>query len=127
MSEPVPGELGASPLEAVVRVRVLLDALGDALISWRLSTIEAIEGDLREAVASLTFVDTLPPLDASTKRSLARELANVANALGRCRRLGASFSELIQFHAHAMGQTESYNAVGEKTAAGAASLLQARA
>ena len=126
MSEPAPGESGASPLEAVVRVRVLLDALGDALVSWRLSTIRAIEGDLREAVAALTF-DTLPPLDAPTKRSLARELALVANALTRCRRLGASFSELIQFHAHAMGQTESYNAVGEKTAAGAASLLQVRA
>ena len=117
MREPAPDLPQLSPLEAVARVRVLLDALGDALISWRLGAIEALEGDL----------DSLPPLDDSTRGALARELARSANALGRCRRLGESFSELIRFHAQALGETDSYNAVGEKTATGAASMLRVRA
>ena len=100
--------------------------MGDALVSWRLSTIEAIQGDLKDAVASLPR-ESLPPLDDSARQSLVRELANVANALARCRRLGASFSELIHLHAHALGQTESYNAAGEKTESGAASLIRVRA
>ena len=123
MREPAPDLSPPSPLKAVARVRVLLDALGDALISWRLGAIEALEGDLKDAVAALQF-DALPPLDDSTRRALARELARSANALGRCRRLGASFSELIRFHAQALGETDSYNAVGEKTATGAASVLR---
>lgn len=126
MREPAPDLSSLSPLEAVARVRVLLDSLGDALISWRLSDIEALEGDLQDAVAALQF-DALPPLDDSTRRALARELARSANALGRCRRLGASFSELIRFHAQALGETNSYNAVGEKTATGAASVLRVSA
>ncbi len=126
MGEPAPELSQPSPLEAVARVRVLLDALGDALISWRLGTIEALEGNLKDAVAALQL-DVLPPLDDSTRRALAQELARSANALGRCRRLGASFSELIRFHAHALGETDSYNAVGEKTATGAASMLRVRA
>ena len=126
MSEPAPDISHSSPLETVARVRVLLDTLGDALISWRLDSIEAIEGDLKDALAGLQL-DSLPPLDDATRRSLARELARSANALARCRRLGKSFSELIRFHAHARGETESYNAVGKKTATGAESLLQVRA
>ena len=42
MREPAPDLPQLSPLEAVARVRVLLDALGDALISWRLGAIEAL-------------------------------------------------------------------------------------
>ena len=126
MGEPAPDLTQPSPLEAVARVRVLLDTLGDALISWRLGTIEALEGDLKDALAAIQF-DALPPLDDATRAALARELARSANALGRCRRLGESFSELIRLHAHALGEIDSYNAVGEKTATGAVSMLRVRA
>lgn len=102
---------------------MLLDDLGDALISWRVDAIESIEHDLADAVAALQL-DALPPLDDSTRRALARELARSANALARCRRLGRSFSELLRFHGRALGQTESYNAGGEKTESGAAPILR---
>ena len=59
-----------------MRVRVLLDALGDALVSWRLSTIRAIEGDLREAVAALTFDTLLTPSHLWTHQRNARLLAS---------------------------------------------------
>ena len=74
-------------------------------------------------VAALQL-DVLPPLDDSTQRALVRELARSANALARCRRLGRSFSELLRFHGRALGQTESYNAGGEKTESGAAPILR---
>ena len=123
MREPEPDLSPSSPLAAVASVRVLLDALGDALVSWQVETIESIEGDLADAVAALQ-IDALPHLDDSARRALVGELAGAANALARCRRLGTSFSELIRFHAQALGQTESYNAVGEKTASGAAPRLR---
>ena len=69
MREPAPDMLHPSPLEAVARVRLLLDALGDALISWRLGTIEALEGDLKDALDALQL-DALPPLDDSARRAL---------------------------------------------------------
>lgn len=126
MSQLAPDTPPLSSIEAVYRVRALLDALGDALVSWRLDHIEAIEADLRAAVASLQG-DALPPLDDSAKHSLINELACVANALTRCRRLGMSLSDLIRFQAYAMGETEGYDAAGEKTAAGATSFLRVRA
>ncbi len=126
MSEPAPATSRPSPLHAVARVRELLDALGDALVAWRLGRVQALHAELADAVAALQL-DNLPPLDPSTKRLLAGELANTANALVRCRRLGASIAELARLHARAMGETESYNAVGETTVSGVIPLLRTRA
>ncbi len=100
--------------------------LGDALVAWRLPAIESIEAQLKDAIAALQ-IDALPPLEVSTRRLLITELANVANALSRCQRLGASFAELIQFQTYALGGTESYDAVGQKRTSGSASMLRVRA
>ena len=126
MSQPAPNRSRSSLLEAVVHVRELLDALGDSLVAWRLPAIESIEAQLKDAIAALQ-IDALPPLEVSTRRSLITELANVANALSRCQRLGASFAELIQFQTYALGGTESYDAVGQKRTSGPASMLRVRA
>ncbi len=126
MSQPAPNRSRSSLLEAVVHVRELLDALGDSLVAWRLPAIESIEAQLKDAIAALQ-IDALPPLEVSTRRSLITELANVANALSRCQRLGASFAELIQFQTYALGGTESYDAVGQKRTSGSASMLRVRA
>ena len=126
MSQPAPNRSRSSLLEAVVHVRELLDALGDSLVAWRLPAIESIEAQLKDAIAALQ-IDALPPLEVSTRRSLITELANVANALSRCQRLGASFAELIQFQTYALGGRESYDAVGQKRTSGSASMLRVRA
>ena len=126
MSQPAPNRSRSSLLEAVVHVRELLDALGDSLVAWRLPAIESIEAQLKDAIAALQ-IDALPPLEVSTRRSLITELANVANALSRCQRLGASFAELIQFQTYALGGTESYDAVGQKRTSDSASMLRVRA
>ena len=125
MSQPAPNRSRSSLLEAVVHVRELLDALGDSLVAWRLPAIESIEAQLKDAISALQ-IDALPPLEVSTRRSLITELANVANALSRCQRLGASFAELIQFQAYALGGTESYDALGQKRTSGSASMLRVR-
>ena len=125
MPDPAPATRPVSPLQAIIGVRELLDALGDALVSWRLDTVEAIHDQLTDAVVALA--STPPPTgDLPTRRQLVTELGLAANAVGRCRRLGLSISELTRLHAHALGETESYNAAGAKMASGAAPLLRAR-
>lgn len=126
MSDPVPATGPVSTLQAITQVRELLDALGDALVSWRLGAVEAIHGDLTVAVSALVSASP-PSLDPDVRRQLVAELGGAARAVGRCRRLGRSIGELTQIHAHARGQTESYTAAGTKTATGAVSLLRARA
>ena len=126
MENPAPATGLVSPLRAITRVRELLDGLGDALVSWRFSRVEAIHDELADAVAVLASI-SLPTLDPSTRRQLVSELGLAARAMGRCRRLGTSISEVTRLHAQALGETESYTAAGTKTAMGAAPLLRARA
>ena len=126
MTDPEPATAPVSTLQAITQVRELLDALGDALVSWRLNDVEAIHGELSDAVSALVSAPP-PSLDSDTRRELVAELGSAARAMGRCRRLGRSIGELAQIHAHALGQTESYTAAGKKTATGAVSLLRARA
>jgi len=126
MNDPAPATGLVSPLQATTRVRELLDQLGDALVSWQLSQVEAIQTELAAAVSVLAAA-SLPSLDPSTRRQLVSELGLAARAVARCRRLGQSISELTQLHAHALGETESYTAAGTKTATGAGPLLRVRA
>ncbi len=126
MYDSAPGTLPVSPLQSVTRVRELLHALGDALVSWRLNRVEALQEELADAVTGLPS-DSLPELDPPTRKRLATELSLVAGALARCHRLGQSISELARLHAHALGETEGYNAAGAKTASGALPLLRTRA
>ena len=125
MNDPAPAREPVSTLQAITRVRELLDALGDALVSWHLDAVEGLHRELADAVSALVAAPP-PSLDSATRRQLVTELGSAARAVGRCRRLGRSIGELTQIHAQALGQTESYTAEGTKTASGAIPLLRAR-
>lgn len=126
MIDPAPATGPVSTLQAITRVRELLDALGDALVGWQLAAVESLQEELAEAVSALVSAAP-PPRDPATRRETVAELGRVARAIGRCRRLGRSIGELAQIHAQALGQTETYTAAGTTAATGAVPLLRARA
>lgn len=115
-----------SALPSIIRVRELLEALGDALASWRTAQVEALHLELAEAVRAL--VGHASSLEGATiPESFTSELRLATAALDRCERLGRSMSELAGLHARALGETEGYDQTGVATASGSRPLLRAHA
>ncbi len=96
-------------LTAARRLRLALDAVGDALAHTRLDDLLVAEGELAGAVANLSDA---PPTNPAERDLLRRELGRVRTALTRCRELGVSLDEFARLSLEAQGVSDGYDRLG---------------
>lgn len=92
------------PHPGAVRLRVVLEALAGSLASVQLDTLLACERDLAGVLAEIEYGGQAGWDRAAT----ARELSAARAALMRCRRLGATLSDLARLSLVAQGRDAAY-------------------
>jgi hypothetical protein len=99
------------PAAILSRLRGALTSVGDALTLPDLESLVRAEADLASAVADL---GRLPSAWSSKEGSeaITAEIAGVAGALRRCRRLGASLDGVVHDVLEAHGRTGAYDRQG---------------
>ena len=114
------------PADVVCHLRVVLDAIGDALADNQLEPLLATERELALALARLTSLSLSEPLSPSARIAVRTELTRCRAALERCQRLGTSHEHYTLFMLEQLGCAGAYTRHGDGAPVGAASTLEAR-
>jgi hypothetical protein len=98
------------PHAAAIRLRSTLEHLAGALATVDLDALLASEAELAAALAELGDPRLLEP---ASRMATTRELRSAKSALTRCRRLGATLSDLTRLTLAARGAGPAYGRRGE--------------
>jgi len=104
------GDRPARPHAAALRLRSTLERLAGALAAVDLEAMLACESELASALAE--FGDR-SLLDPASRAGTARELQAAKSSLTRCRRLGATLSDLTRLSLAARGEGPAYGRTGQ--------------
>ncbi|MEW6321196.1 MAG: hypothetical protein AB1635_08905 [Acidobacteriota bacterium] len=105
-----------------VRLRTVLDQLGDALRDADLTRLLAAESGLAAALAAFHG-----PLDAPVDQAaLASEIQALRRSLDRCRRLGTTVDDFLRLSTGVLTPAPSYDRAGRERDAAPARVLEAR-
>lgn len=92
-------------LNATARLRAALESTATALAAADLDCLLASDTALQGALNALS---TLAQADASDREAFRRELEGAADALRRCRRLGAGLTDFVRVSIEARGEQLGY-------------------
>lgn len=111
-------------LPSVTRLGQVLEQLGDALATLDIDRVQAAEQALGEALAQMARGDRV---EAGARPAVAAQLRRAQQSLLRCRRLGASLTDLVRVSLGAGGHHETYDHRGASLAPVHAAVLNVRA
>ena len=99
------------PVDATRQLTRILDRMGDALAAMDVTALLAVEGDLGSALAAIDagMHAGMQVADRAAARAAARQ---ALTALLRCRRLGASFSDVASAMSRIGGAPAGYDCMG---------------
>ena len=98
-----------APIDAIVSLSRMLDALNAALVSGSAANLFATEAGLADAITGVARIGAVAPGD---RARVLTELARARAALDRCRTVGASVTGVIDGWLTACGLSHTYDRSG---------------
>jgi hypothetical protein len=109
-------------VDATLHLARILDSMGDALVAVDVTALLAVESELGAAIAAIH------PVAKVGDHAAVRIAADQAlTALLRCRRLGASFSDIARALGRVSGATDGYDCMGDYVTRGTRASVLVRA